>query len=81
MCSYLARVLPAFGRDRELSLLVDREGEARLKAKQIEIAERIREKMGIDVFVDTELRVTAFEKMLVEFVKSGQWGDGSGQDE
>lgn len=74
MCDYLAGVFPGFDRGKELSLLVDVAEEERLEAKRVEIAKVIRERVGIDVFEDTESRVTEAEKLLAAYVEKGPWG-------
>ena len=67
-------MFPGFDRDRELSLLVDVAEEERSQAKRVEIAKMIRERVGIDVFEDTESRAREAERLLAVYVEKGPWG-------
>ena len=48
--------------------------QARLKAKQVEIATAIREKVGVDVSANAEVGAKVVEKMLGEYVEKGKGG-------
>ena len=74
VCDYFAGIFPGFDRGKELSLLVDFAEEERSQAKRVEIAKVIRERVGIDVFEDTESRAREAERLLAAYVEKGPDG-------